>query len=568
MDDADAVVVIRVADGRTSWRRGTRWRRACRYGRGCDEAWSDGTPPTGSVPPERRGAAVAKARVLAEGLYFGEGPRWHDGRLCFSDFYDHAVKRFDLDGNVETVVEVPAQPSGLGWLPDGRMLIVSMLDRKLLRLEARRHARRARRPVRDRHLPRQRHGRRRPGPGLRRQLRLRPRRVHARARRRGCAGRTRATDGQAGPRRPRRHGERGGRRPQVPQRHGHHARRPHDDPRRDVAPAAHRVRHRLRRHAAQPAGVGRPRRPAARRHLPSTPTATCGWPTRSSRCASWSPRAGASSTRSRPISRASPACSADRTAATCSCSPPRTRRTRNRGGVERTGQLLVTEVEHARRRLAVGRSAWALRHRWPSSSTWCPARGAWRCPARRRTRRTYAPASLADEGFVHCTAGDDLLLQVANSFYADVEPDDFLVLSLDEDRLGSRGALGGAVPAPPPGSDGHRCSRTSTARIDLAAVVEVRAARTRRDRRLRRLRPYDAERPEPAAPAPPASGRPTRTGPGRRRGGRRARPCGARAGGARRTGRARSAPAPGRAGGRRPRRGSSSGSARPRRRTR
>jgi sugar lactone lactonase YvrE len=79
---------------------------------------------------------VAKARVLAEGLYFGEGPRWHDGRLYLSDFYDHAVKRFDMDGNVEVVVEVPTQPSGLGWMPDGRMLIVSMLDRKLLRLEA------------------------------------------------------------------------------------------------------------------------------------------------------------------------------------------------------------------------------------------------------------------------------------------------------------------------------------------------------------------------------------------------------------------------------------------------
>ena len=73
--------------------------------------------------------------MLAEGLYFGEGPRWRAGWLYFSDFYDHAVKRVDLDGNVEIVVEVPNQPSGLGWLPDGRMLIVSMLDRKLLRHE-------------------------------------------------------------------------------------------------------------------------------------------------------------------------------------------------------------------------------------------------------------------------------------------------------------------------------------------------------------------------------------------------------------------------------------------------
>jgi len=73
--------------------------------------------------------------VLATGLHFGEGPRWHSGKLWFSDFYDHAVKTVDLGGRVETKVEVPGQPSGLGWLPDGRMLIVSMLDRCVLRLE-------------------------------------------------------------------------------------------------------------------------------------------------------------------------------------------------------------------------------------------------------------------------------------------------------------------------------------------------------------------------------------------------------------------------------------------------
>ena len=46
---------------------------------------------------------MSEARLLAEGLYFGEGPRWHDDRLYFSDFYDHAVKTVDLDGKVETV---------------------------------------------------------------------------------------------------------------------------------------------------------------------------------------------------------------------------------------------------------------------------------------------------------------------------------------------------------------------------------------------------------------------------------------------------------------------------------
>jgi sugar lactone lactonase YvrE len=74
-------------------------------------------------------------RLLLDGLHFGEGPRWHDGRLYLSDFYDHAVKAVTMDGEVTTVVEVPNQPSGLGWLPDGRMLVVSMVDRKVLRFE-------------------------------------------------------------------------------------------------------------------------------------------------------------------------------------------------------------------------------------------------------------------------------------------------------------------------------------------------------------------------------------------------------------------------------------------------
>lgn len=69
--------------------------------------------------------------VIHTGLDFGEGPRWHDGRLWFSDFFRYGV--FTLDGGVEErVVDVRGQPSGLGWLPDGRMLVVSMLDRRLL----------------------------------------------------------------------------------------------------------------------------------------------------------------------------------------------------------------------------------------------------------------------------------------------------------------------------------------------------------------------------------------------------------------------------------------------------
>jgi len=79
---------------------------------------------------------MTQATVLATGLYFGEGPRWHAGRLWFSDFYDHAVKSVDLAGSVRTELTIDDHPSGLGWLPDGRMLVVSMNQRRLLRVDA------------------------------------------------------------------------------------------------------------------------------------------------------------------------------------------------------------------------------------------------------------------------------------------------------------------------------------------------------------------------------------------------------------------------------------------------
>jgi sugar lactone lactonase YvrE len=75
-------------------------------------------------------------KVLATGLYFGEGPRWHDGRLWFSDFYDHAVKSVDESGSVRTELQIDDHPSGLGWLPDGRLLVVSMNQRRVLRVDA------------------------------------------------------------------------------------------------------------------------------------------------------------------------------------------------------------------------------------------------------------------------------------------------------------------------------------------------------------------------------------------------------------------------------------------------
>ncbi len=79
---------------------------------------------------------MTQAKVLATGLTFGEGPRWHRGRLWFSDFYDHAVKSLDAAGNVRIELQLDDQPSGLGWLPDGRLLVVAMHQRRLLRLDA------------------------------------------------------------------------------------------------------------------------------------------------------------------------------------------------------------------------------------------------------------------------------------------------------------------------------------------------------------------------------------------------------------------------------------------------
>jgi sugar lactone lactonase YvrE len=81
------------------------------------------------------GAMADEPRLLLDGLRFAEGPRWHDGRLWFSDMHDGEVRAVDLDGRVETIVAVPQEPSGLGWLPDGRLLVVSMKDRRVLRLE-------------------------------------------------------------------------------------------------------------------------------------------------------------------------------------------------------------------------------------------------------------------------------------------------------------------------------------------------------------------------------------------------------------------------------------------------
>lgn len=73
-------------------------------------------------------------RLLVDGIVFGEGPRWRNGRLWFSDMHGEAVHTVDLDGQVDTVVRLEdRRPSGLGFLPDGSLLVVSMLEPEVLR---------------------------------------------------------------------------------------------------------------------------------------------------------------------------------------------------------------------------------------------------------------------------------------------------------------------------------------------------------------------------------------------------------------------------------------------------
>jgi len=76
------------------------------------------------------------AEVISTGHSFLEGPRWHGGSVYASDFYTHKVLRWDDSGRPAVVCRVAGQPSGLGWTPAGDLLVVSMTDRRLLRLGA------------------------------------------------------------------------------------------------------------------------------------------------------------------------------------------------------------------------------------------------------------------------------------------------------------------------------------------------------------------------------------------------------------------------------------------------
>jgi sugar lactone lactonase YvrE len=79
--------------------------------------------------------ATLTPQVLLDGIVFPEGPRWHKGKLWFSDIHAHKVMTVDEQGRSEVIATVTERPSGLGWLPDGRLLVVSMRNQQLLRLD-------------------------------------------------------------------------------------------------------------------------------------------------------------------------------------------------------------------------------------------------------------------------------------------------------------------------------------------------------------------------------------------------------------------------------------------------
>ncbi|HWH95299.1 MAG TPA: SMP-30/gluconolactonase/LRE family protein [Baekduia sp.] len=74
---------------------------------------------------------MIQTRQLTADLRYGEAPRWHAGRLWISDVHGYALKTIDLDGVARTVTEVPGRPSGMGFMPDGRLLLATALDRRL-----------------------------------------------------------------------------------------------------------------------------------------------------------------------------------------------------------------------------------------------------------------------------------------------------------------------------------------------------------------------------------------------------------------------------------------------------
>jgi sugar lactone lactonase YvrE len=72
--------------------------------------------------------------LLVDRIDFAEGPRWRDGLLWYSDFYQRAIYTVTADGDrTARYTDLPDRPSGLGWMPDGTLLVVFMTSRRIMR---------------------------------------------------------------------------------------------------------------------------------------------------------------------------------------------------------------------------------------------------------------------------------------------------------------------------------------------------------------------------------------------------------------------------------------------------
>jgi sugar lactone lactonase YvrE len=74
-----------------------------------------------------------RANTLIGGFAFPEGPRWHNNQLWFADHHDGCVRRVNAEGALIEQFTVPGNPSGLGWLPNDDLIVVSMQERCLYR---------------------------------------------------------------------------------------------------------------------------------------------------------------------------------------------------------------------------------------------------------------------------------------------------------------------------------------------------------------------------------------------------------------------------------------------------
>src|SRR4051812_12097317 len=101
-------------------------------------ARADGERPLGADQLQRHGASPGPRRhvttTIVSGLGFPESPRWHDDALWFVDVFRGRVMRSDERGAAVTVAQIDDDVSGMGFLPDGSPLVVSMRRRRVLRL--------------------------------------------------------------------------------------------------------------------------------------------------------------------------------------------------------------------------------------------------------------------------------------------------------------------------------------------------------------------------------------------------------------------------------------------------